>query len=55
MNQVRIGTAGWAVPRLHKERFPADGAGLWRYAARLNCAEINSSFSRPHRRATYEG
>jgi uncharacterized protein YecE (DUF72 family) len=52
---IRIGTAGWAVPRLHKQRFPAEGAGLGRYAARLNCAEINSSFYRPHRRATYEG
>jgi uncharacterized protein YecE (DUF72 family) len=51
---VRIGTAGWAIPRLHRERFPEAGSGLERYAARLNCAEINSTFYRPHRPATFE-
>lgn len=51
---VRIGTAGWAIPRIHRERFPEAGSGLERYAARLNCAEINSTFYRPHRPATFE-
>ncbi len=51
---LRIGTAGWAIPRPHAEGFPAEGVGLARYAARLRAAEINSSFHRPHRRGTYE-
>ncbi|MGA0598551.1 DUF72 domain-containing protein, partial [Enterovirga sp. CN4-39] len=51
---LRIGTAGWAIPRSHAEGFPAEGVGLARYAARLRAAEINSSFHRPHRRGTYE-
>jgi uncharacterized protein YecE (DUF72 family) len=51
---IRIGTAGWTVPRNHAERFPTEGSGLGRYAARLNCAEINSTFYRPHRRSTFE-
>ena len=50
----RIGTAGWAIPGIHRDRFPEDGSGLERYAARLNCAEINSTFYRPHRPATFE-
>ena len=49
-----IGTAGWNIPRAHKERFPAGGSGLQRYSARLNAAEINTSFYRPHAPATYE-
>ncbi|WP_343713938.1 DUF72 domain-containing protein [Inquilinus sp.] len=49
-----IGTAGWSVPSRYADRFPADGSHLERYAQRLNAAEINSSFYRPHRRATYE-
>jgi uncharacterized protein YecE (DUF72 family) len=53
---IYVGTAGWNIPRAHKDRFPesASGSGLQRYAARLNAAEINSSFYRPHARATYE-
>jgi len=49
-----IGTAGWSVPSRYAERFPADGSHLERYARRLNAVEINTSFYRPHRRATYE-
>jgi uncharacterized protein YecE (DUF72 family) len=33
--------------------FPGDGSHLERYATRFNAVEINSSFYRPHRRATY--
>ena len=51
---ARIGTAGWSIPRAVAEHFPASGTALQRYAARFNCAEINSSFYRPHRRSTYE-
>jgi len=49
-----IGTAGWTVPAPYKDRFPKEGNHLERYAACLNGAEINSSFYRPHKRATYE-
>jgi uncharacterized protein YecE (DUF72 family) len=51
--RVLIGTAAWPLPRLHRRRFPAAGSNLERYAARLNCSEINSSFYRPHKPATY--
>lgn len=51
---VYIGSAGWNIPRVHKDRFPAEGSGLQRYGARLNAAEINTSFYRPHAPATYE-
>lgn len=50
---TRVGCAGWAVPAAHAARFPAGGSHLARYAARLPAAEINSSFYRPHRPATY--
>ncbi len=51
---VRIGTAGWSIPSRFAANFPGDGAHLERYARVLGAAEINSSFYRPHRRATYE-
>jgi uncharacterized protein YecE (DUF72 family) len=51
--EVRIGTAGWSIPKRHADVFPAAGSHLERYAARLAAVEINSSFYRPHRPATY--
>lgn len=51
---IRIGTAGWSIPRVWADRFPAEGSQLQRYATRLSVAEINSSFYRPHRRETYQ-
>jgi uncharacterized protein YecE (DUF72 family) len=50
---LRIGTAGWAIRREHATCFPGGGSHLSRYAAQLNAVEINSSFYRPHRPATY--
>src|SRR5690349_11436857 len=50
---IFVGTAGWNIPRVHKERFAAEGSGLQRYASRLNAAEINSSFYRSHAVNTY--
>ncbi|MBS0335038.1 MAG: DUF72 domain-containing protein [Proteobacteria bacterium] len=50
---LRLGTAGWAIPRAVADRFPAEGSGLARYAARFNAAEINGSFYRPHKPQTY--
>lgn len=51
---VFIGTAGWSIPSLYRPDFPETGSHLERYAARFDAVEINSSFYRPHRRATYE-
>jgi uncharacterized protein YecE (DUF72 family) len=50
----RIGTAGWSVPSQYLGQVPPGGSHLERYARRLNAAEINSSFYRPHRRTSYE-
>jgi uncharacterized protein YecE (DUF72 family) len=49
-----VGSAGWNIPRIHRDRFAPDGSQLQRYASRLNAAEINSSFYRPHAATTYE-
>ncbi|WP_242151544.1 DUF72 domain-containing protein [Sphingomonas sp. BAUL-RG-20F-R05-02] len=51
--RCRIGTAGWSIPKAAADAFPAGASHLERYAAVLPVAEINSSFHRPHRRATY--
>jgi uncharacterized protein YecE (DUF72 family) len=45
---IFIGTAGWSIPRTVASAFPQPGTHLERYARVLNCAEINSSFYRPH-------
>jgi len=50
---VYVGCAGWSLPRDAQPHFPAAGTHLARYAARLPATEINSSFYRPHRPATY--
>ncbi|WP_336487567.1 DUF72 domain-containing protein [Methylobacterium nigriterrae] len=50
---IAIGTAGWSLPRVHADAFPGEGSHLERYARRLPAVEINSSFYRPHRPATY--
>ncbi len=54
-----VGTAGWTVPKQHLALFSSSPEGvksshLDRYARRLRCVEINSSFYRPHRRSTWE-
>jgi uncharacterized protein YecE (DUF72 family) len=50
---IRIGTAGWSIPRELAAAFPGEGTHLERYARVLPCAEINSSFKRAHRRGIY--
>ncbi|MEA2665821.1 MAG: hypothetical protein QOI11_2765 [Candidatus Eremiobacteraeota bacterium] len=49
-----IGSAGWNIPRIHRDRFAEDGSQLQRYASRLNAAEINTSFYRPHAATVYQ-
>jgi uncharacterized protein YecE (DUF72 family) len=51
---IRTGIAGWSIGSALAGQFPGSESHLGRYARRLNAAEINSSFHRPHRRATYE-
>lgn len=48
-----VGTAGWSVPASDRAAFPADGSALERYAQRFRGVEINSSFHRRHRPATW--
>jgi uncharacterized protein YecE (DUF72 family) len=50
---IRIGTAGWAIPRSVADEFPSEGSSLERYASRFDVAEINSSFHRAHRQDTW--
>jgi uncharacterized protein YecE (DUF72 family) len=48
-----IGTAGWSLPRAEQACFPGSGSHLERYAAKFPAVEINSSFHRSHRAATW--
>jgi uncharacterized protein YecE (DUF72 family) len=51
---LRIGCAGWSLPRALWSEFPPEGSHLQRYAQRFDAVEIDTSFYRPHRRETYE-
>ncbi|MFC5437858.1 DUF72 domain-containing protein [Rhodanobacter umsongensis] len=51
--RVYVGCAGWSIPSAHAAAFGAGGSRLERYATVFNGVEINSSFHRPHRPATY--
>jgi uncharacterized protein YecE (DUF72 family) len=53
LHEIRVGCAGWSIPKEHADRFPEAGSHLGRYARRFSCVEINSSFYRPHRPSTY--
>jgi len=50
---IRVGTAGWSISRAALPRFDSAGTHLERYSRRFDCAEINSSFHRPHAATTY--
>ena len=52
-SEILIGTAGWTIPAPVRQAFPEAGTHLERYSSILRCAEINSSFHRPHRATTY--
>lgn len=52
--RLRVGTAGWSIPKAHGQRVAETGSTLERYAGVLNCAEINSTFYRSHRASTYQ-
>ena len=53
MSNHHIGTAGWGISSAAANSFPGDGSHLQRYGQVLNCAEINTSFYRPHQPTTY--
>jgi uncharacterized protein YecE (DUF72 family) len=54
LSSVRIGTAGWALPKGLRDSQSPNKSVLEHYSAAFNAVEINSSFYRPHRRSTYE-
>jgi uncharacterized protein YecE (DUF72 family) len=51
---VRVGCAGWNIPRDSKPDFPSGLSHLQSYAQRFNACEINSSFYRPHKSETWK-
>lgn len=60
--KIYVGCAGWGIPKEHADRFASPKQGgdpsrlrshLERYALRLPAVEINSSFYRSHKPATY--
>ena len=52
--RLLVGCAGWTIPSANKAAFPEEGSHLQKFAQVFGAAEINSSFYRPHRSATYE-
>lgn len=53
MSTLYIGTAGWGISSAASSHFPGEGSHLQRYGQVLDCAEINTSFYRPHQPTTY--
>ncbi len=51
---LRIGTAGWTIPRPNAADLPSPGSHLERYGRQFTAAEINTTFYRPHRPATWQ-
>ena len=50
---IRLGIAGGSIPKRVAHAFPAEGSHLERYVAVFDAVEINSTFYRPHRPATF--
>jgi uncharacterized protein YecE (DUF72 family) len=53
-DRVRIGCAGWGIPRQAAAHFVSGGNHLERYSQVFNSCEINSSFYRAHKKETWE-
>jgi uncharacterized protein YecE (DUF72 family) len=51
---LRVGCAGWSIPKQTASHFIGAGSHLHRYSAFFNCCEINSSFYRSHKPETWE-
>jgi uncharacterized protein YecE (DUF72 family) len=54
MKSIHVGTAGWHVPPIQAQPGEVTGSHLERYAAMMNCVEVNSSFYRPHQKKTWQ-
>jgi uncharacterized protein YecE (DUF72 family) len=53
-SKTYVGTTGWSIPRAEQRRFPAGESHLARYSQVLPAVEIDSTFHRTHRVATFE-
>ena len=53
--RIRVGTAGWQVPSVHRPLVGTEGSVLARYASRFDAVEVNTSFYRPHAASTWAG
>lgn len=51
---LRIGTAGWSIPKEFRKYFPDEESQLASYSQIFNCVEINSTFSKIHKGTTFE-
>jgi uncharacterized protein YecE (DUF72 family) len=51
---VRVGCAGWSIPKQVAAQFVGTGSHLNRYSKFFNCCEINSSFYGSHKPETWE-
>jgi uncharacterized protein YecE (DUF72 family) len=51
--KIRVGTAGWSIDSRYLSDIPPGGSHLERYAGMFSGVEINSSFYKHHRTATY--
>jgi uncharacterized protein YecE (DUF72 family) len=51
---VRVGCAGWGIPKQVSSHFTGTGTHLERYSEFFNCCEINSTFYRSHKPETWE-
>jgi uncharacterized protein YecE (DUF72 family) len=51
---VRVGCAGWSIPPRYAHEAATLGSHLQRYSQVFNCCEINSSFRRSHKPATWQ-
>lgn len=51
---ARIGCAGWSIPRQHAHHFPRGTSVLQRYAQVFDAVEVNATFYRMPRAATFE-
>ncbi|MEB1529069.1 DUF72 domain-containing protein [Xanthomonas sp. WHRI 7945] len=52
--RIRVGCAGWSIASTQRALVGDGASQLARYATRFDAVEINSSFYRPHRPATYQ-
>ncbi len=51
---IRIGTAGWSIPKAYAQEFPGERTHLERYAQRLPITEINQTFYKLPRPSTLQ-